>query len=141
LPSTISPFNWKNQAGGKRSISKSFFDAMLMPSSVLFCLRLVEFPVTTTSWERAARKFAFAMAMPTTWSHLMEGTKGVCAMQGLNSKPAPYNQQLAMRASQRDSQSSQMIADSGLQRVIRGWRDLPANLKAAILAIVSSVSR
>ena len=40
-----------------------------------------------------------------------------------------------VKDSQRDSQNSK-IFDSDLQRVINAWRDLPTNLKAAIMAIV-----
>jgi hypothetical protein len=36
------------------------------------------------------------------------------------------------------SNASKTIADSDLQRVIEAWDDLPANLKAAILAMVGS---
>ena len=57
--------------------------------------------------------------------------------QDSNSKPAPHNQALATPDSQRDSQTSEMV-NSDVQRVITAWRDLPANLKAAILAIVGS---
>jgi hypothetical protein len=53
----------------------------------------------------------------------------------LNSKPTPSNQVPTTGDSQRDSQSSK-IFDFDLQRVINAWRDLPANLKAAIMAIV-----
>jgi hypothetical protein len=59
--------------------------------------------------------------------------------QDSNSKPAPRNQGLATRDSQRDSHNS-TIVDFDLQRVINAWPDLPANLKAAILAIVGSGS-
>ena len=44
---------------------------------------------------------------------------------------------LATRDSQRDSHSSKIV-DFDLQRVINAWRDLPANLKATILAIAGS---
>ena len=57
--------------------------------------------------------------------------------QDSNSKPAPHNQGLASRDSQRNSHSLKIV-DSDLQRVINAWRDLPANLKAAILAIAGS---
>ena len=52
-----------------------------------------------------------------------------------NSKPAPHYQKLPTRVSQRDSQDSKVIADSDLQRVIEAWRNLPTNLKAAIVSI------
>ncbi|MGA9579015.1 MAG: tyrosine-type recombinase/integrase [Terrimicrobiaceae bacterium] len=55
--------------------------------------------------------------------------------QDSNSKPAPHNQMVTTNDSQGDSQSSK-IFDSDLQRVINAWRDLPTNLKAAIMAIV-----
>jgi hypothetical protein len=57
--------------------------------------------------------------------------------QDSNSKPAPHNQALTTRDSQRDSHSSKIV-DSDLQWVINAWRDLPTNLKAAILAIAGS---
>jgi hypothetical protein len=55
--------------------------------------------------------------------------------QDSNSKPAPHNQMVTTNDSQGDSQSSK-IFDSDLQRVINAWRDLPTNLKAAIISIV-----
>jgi hypothetical protein len=42
-----------------------------------------------------------------------------------------------VKDSQIDSHSSKIV-DSDLQWVINAWRDLPANLKAAILAIAGS---
>ena len=59
-----------------------------------------------------------------------------CAMQGLNSKPAPYNQEVTTRNSQGDSQSASTPADTELKRVIDAWQKLPINLRSAIVAIV-----
>jgi hypothetical protein len=56
--------------------------------------------------------------------------------QDSNSKPAPHNQVVTTKDSQRDSQSANPIPDHDLQRVINAWCNLPANLKAAIMAIV-----
>ena len=50
--------------------------------------------------------------------------------QDSNSKPTPYNQVLTTRDSQGDSQTSKASADADLQRVVKAWRDLPANLKS-----------
>jgi hypothetical protein len=55
----------------------------------------------------------------------------VSGRQDLNSGTGADSQEL----SKPDSQSAK-IFDSDLQRVIKAWRDLPTNLKAAILAIV-----
>jgi hypothetical protein len=55
--------------------------------------------------------------------------------QDSNSKPAPHNQVVTTKDSPGDSQSSK-IFDSDLQRVINAWRDLPTDLKAAIISIV-----
>jgi hypothetical protein len=51
----------------------------------------------------------------------------------------PRTQALTTRDSQKNSHSS-TIVDSDLQRVINARRDLPVNLKDAIVAIVGSDS-
>ena len=56
--------------------------------------------------------------------------------QDSNSKPPPHNQAVTPRDSQGNSQSANPIPDHDLQRVINAWCNLPANLKAAIMAIV-----
>jgi hypothetical protein len=59
--------------------------------------------------------------------------------QDSNLKPAPRNQALITRDSQRRLTCSKIV-DSDLKRVINAWPDLPANLKAVIMAIVGSDS-
>jgi hypothetical protein len=66
------------------------------------------------------------------------GPRAALARGQSNSKPAPHNRALTTRDSQRDSQSANSIPDHDLQRIISAWCNLPANLKAAIVAIVGS---
>ena len=55
---------------------------------------------------------------------------------GFELEAPPHNQAVTPRDSQGDSQSANPIPDHDLQRVINAWCNLPANLKAAIMAIV-----
>jgi hypothetical protein len=48
------------------------------------------------------------------------------------------NQQFANEDSQRDSQDPFSTLDADLQKVIAAWEKLPAGLKSAVMAAVSS---
>lgn len=59
-------------------------------------------------------------------------------MQGSNSKTNADNQQLTSQDSQRASQDPFSNVDADLKRVIAAWDKLPAGLKSAVMAVVSS---
>ena len=58
--------------------------------------------------------------------------------QDSNSEIGADNQELASKDAQRDSQNRFSAPDTDLQAVISAWDKLPASLRAAVVAIVSS---
>jgi len=63
---------------------------------------------------------------------------GEWTLQGSNSEICIDNQQVAQEDSQRAPQDPFSTLDADLQKVIAAWKKLPAGLKFAVMAVVSS---
>jgi hypothetical protein len=112
----------------------SLIEAVLSNVRVLSTRRRVPVGATALSRLLAGSEnlgFAFFVALARGQSNQGSHPVAKSGRQDSNSKPAAHNQTLTTR----DSQSAK-IFDSDLQWVINAWRDLPTNLKAAVMAIV-----